>query len=472
MVTVAEVVRAVSIGLGLLPLETCRAADLDGNGVVTIDETIATVNAGLNDCAAPPPSPTPTPEPACGDGRVQGDEECDDGNRVGGDGCDADCNLEPGGNVCAGVEARAGSRLRAVLFAEGLDRPVHVTAPPLDPARVFVVEQRGRIRLIERAALRSEPFLDITEVVSCCGERGLLGLAFHPDFETNGRFFVNYTRLNGDTVIARFETEEGGGRAASGSRRILLVVGQPFGNHNGGQLAFGPDGFLYAGMGDGGGGGDPLDNAQNDDSLLGKLLRLDVDVEEPPYRAVPADNPGAERGDPLGLIWAKGLRNPWRFSFDRASGALYIGDVGQNRFEEVNVQPGGSTGGENYGWDFYEGESCYRPDCPPPGGEFVFPVVSYSHRDGCSVTGGFVYRGCALPELHGTYFYADYCSGFVRSFVLAGGVATAERDWTDEIRPADGRAVENISTFGEDARGELYLADLFGGRVFKLLPVE
>jgi cysteine-rich repeat protein len=470
-VSVAEVVRGVNIGLDLLPLDACPAADANGSGVVTVEEVVAAVNAGLGDCA--PLLPTPTPgAAACGDGSVQGDEECDDRNRSDGDGCSAGCDLEPGGDVCAGVAPRLGSRLRATLFASGLDRPVHVTAPPLDPGRVFIVEQPGRVRVVENGRLRAEPFLDISEFVACCGEQGLLGLAFHPGFERNGRFFVDYTRRNGDTVIARFDTEPGGAHAMGASRRILLIIDQPFGNHNGGQLAFGLDDSLYVGMGDGGGGGDPFENAQNDDSLLGKLLRLDVDVDEPPYYAVPADNPRAERGEPLGLIWAKGLRNPWRFSFDRANGDLYIGDVGERRFEEVDVQPGGSPGGENYGWDFFEGASCYRPDCPPPGETFVGPVVSYGHREGCSVTGGFVYRGCALPALHGTYFYGDYCSGFVRSFVLSGGAATAERERTAEIRPAGGRQVENISSFGEDARGELYIADVDDGEVFKLVPAE
>jgi len=290
----------------------------------------------------------------CGDGRAEGVEECDDGDNADGDGCSAACQLEDDASVCAGVAAVAGTALTTVRVASGLDQPLQVTAPPLDPNRVFVVEQSGTIRILENGVLLPDPFLSISGKVSCCGELGLLGLAFHPDFEQNGRFFVNYTNTTGTTVIARYEVGADPNRADADSEQILLAIHQPFANHNGGQVAFGPDGFLYVGMGDGGGGGDPLETAQDDGSLLGKLLRLDVDVEAPPYYAVPATNPNAAAGDPLGLIWAKGLRNPWRFSFDRVTGDFYLGDVGQSGWEEIDVQAGTSAGGENYGWDIFE----------------------------------------------------------------------------------------------------------------------
>jgi hypothetical protein len=418
----------------------------------------------------------------CGDGRAEGVEECDDGDNVDGDGCSAACQLERTGAACAGVPSVAGTALMTVRVASGLDQPLHVTAPPLDPNRVFVVEQSGTIRILENGALLPDPFLSIPGKVSCCGERGLLGLAFHPDFEVNGRFFVNYTDANGDTVIARYEVGADPARADLDSERILLTVPQPFSNHNGGQLAFGPDRFLYVGMGDGGGGGDPQENAQDDGSLHGKLLRLDVDVDTPLYYRVPPTNPNAGAGDPLGLIWAKGLRNPWRFSFDRASGDLYIGDVGQSGWEEIDVQAGTSAGGENYGWDIFEGNGhCFEPEppassCPGRGG-FTMPVIEYPNFDngsvageGCSVTGGFVYRGCALPDLRGTYFYADFCAAFVRTFRgVAGGVAQDPVDRSAELAPGGGLSIDDVTSFGEDARGELYIADR-GGEIFKIVP--
>ncbi len=479
-VAIDELVRSVDVALGAIALEECTAADLGDDGIVSVDELVAAVKAALDGCVPGTSTPTlmptitPTPLPGCGDGRADEDEECDDGNRAGGDGCSADCDLEPGGNPCAGVAPVPGTALTAVRIAAGLDQPLHVTAPRLDPHRVFVVEQPGRIRILVDGGVLPTAFLDIASRVSCCTERGLLGLAFHPDFERNGRFFVDYTNRSGDTVISRFEVGNDRNRVDPATERILLTIDQPFANHNGGQVAFGPDGYLYVGMGDGGFGGDPNEVAQDDASLLGKLLRLDVDVDEAPYYAVPPSNPRADRGMPLGLIWAKGLRNPWRFSFDRLLGDLYIGDVGQQRFEEIDVQPAASTGGENYGWDVFEGDACYDPpplpECPNPADGFTAPVLTYGRTDGFSVTGGFVYRGCALPDLRGTYFYGDYGTAFIRSFVLAEGRASAQHDWTAEVAPGGGLSIREISSFGEDARGELYVVDL-GGEVFKLVPV-
>jgi glucose/arabinose dehydrogenase len=362
----------------------------------------------------------------------------------------------------------------SVLITGALEMPVDITAPRLDPRRLFVIEQRGRIRIIKDGALIEDAFLDIDDRVSCCGERGLLGLDFHPDFETNGRFFVDYTNNNGDTVVARYRVGADPDRADRDSEIPLFTIAQPFSNHNGGQVAFGPDGYLYVGMGDGGGGGDPRENAQNDDTLLGKLLRVDVDVEERPYYRVPPDNPHPERGDRLGLIWSKGWRNPWRFSFDRVTNDLYIADVGQGDIEEIDVQPAGSRGGENYGWDIFEGSACFEPDpfptCPDPPDGLVFPVLEYPHSAGrCSVTGGFVYRGCALPDLAGHYFFADYCTRFLQSFMLVDGVITGVQDRADALAPGGDLSIDNVSSFGEDARGELFIAD-YDGEIYQVVP--
>jgi cysteine-rich repeat protein len=434
--------------------------------------------------AAPPLSCGDASAMRCGDARAEGVEECDDGDNANGDGCSATCQLEDPGSACAGVDAVAGTALTTIRVTSGLDLPLQVTAPSLDPNRVFVVEQSGTIRILENGVLLPEPFLSISGKVSCCGERGLLGLAFHPDFEQNGRFFLNYTDTNGDTVIARYEVGADPARANPESERILRTIPQPFSNHNGGQVAFGPDGFLYVGMGDGGGGNDPLETAQDDASLHGKLLRLDVDVDAPPYYAVPPTNPNAAAGDPLGLIWAKGLRNPWRFGFDRLTGDLYIGDVGQSGWEEIDFQPGTSAGGENYGWDIFEGIGhCREPEppatsCPDPN-DFTLPVIEYANFDngsaageGCSVTGGFVYRGCALPDLRGTYFYSDFCSAFIRTFRgVVDGVVQEPADRTAELSPGGGLSIDSVTSFGEDARGELYITDR-GGEVFKIVPRE
>jgi glucose/arabinose dehydrogenase len=375
--------------------------------------------------------------------------------------------------------------LQAELIMDGLTQPVHVTAAPLDPHRLFIVEQRGQILIWRDGLLLASPFLSIRGKVFCgerspdtpCGggdERGLLSMAFHPNFEENGWFFVNYTNNSSDTVVARYSVSAADpDRADPDSERILFTVDQPFSNHNGGQVAFGPDGFLYVGMGDGGGRADPLEASQDDERVLGKMLRLDVDVAGAPYFRVPDSNPNPKLPGLLGLIWAKGLRNPWRFSFDRDVGDLYIADVGQNRFEEIDVQPAGSTGGENYGWDIFEASTCFEPeplfaDCPDPPTAFVHPVLEYGRTDGVSVTGGFVYRGCALPDLSGTYFYADFGSAFIRSFELVGGAALNQQDWTAELGPGSRVSIRAIASFGEDARGEIYIVDR-GGEIFKIV---
>jgi cysteine-rich repeat protein len=486
-VSIAELIRGVRIALGEASADECPPVDGNGDGVVTVNELVAAVRASLEKCVADTPTPTMTPiGPFCGNGVAEAPEECDDGNTAGGDGCSAACELEPGGDVCAGVPIADGAALRAVLVAAGLQNPVHATAPPLDPNRLFIVEQRGRVRLVKTTAdgreLLETPFLDIVDRVrsgSFNDERGFLSIAFHPDYESNGWFFANYTCRapncppgadDSSTVISRFTRSADPDWADAASERVLLTVDQPFTNHNGGQLAFGPDGYLYVGMGDGGSGFDPQGNAQSDATLLGKMLRVDVDVAEPPYWRAPDDNPAGGEGE-LALIWAKGLRNPWRFSFDRANGDLYIGDVGQRTFEEIDVQPGTSRGGENYGWVFYEAGSCVAPPNCPDRLSFVFPVLQYGRNDGISVTGGFVYRGCAMPSLRGTYFYSDFGSAFIRTFVLLDGTATQRRDRTAEIAVPSGLDIQFPASYGEDARGELYIVDR-DGEVFQLVADE
>jgi cysteine-rich repeat protein len=470
-VTINEVVVGVEIALGSAGVGRCPAADVDGDQQVAIQELIAAVDGALSGCVPP----------NCGDGAADADEECDDGGRVAGDGCDAACQLEPGGDPCAGVPSFPDAAPATVLVTDGVALPVHITAPRLDPRRLFIVEQEGRIRIVRDGALLDTPFLDIEEQVSCCGERGLLSLAFHPGYEDNGVFFVNYTDNAGATVVARFRVGADPDRADPDSERILLTIAQPFSNHNGGQIAFAPDGTLFVGMGDGGSGDDPLETGQDDSTLLGKLLRLDVDVDEAAAEAsgewyeVPADNPRAGEGRPLGLIWAKGLRNPWRFGFDRLTGDLYIGDVGQDRREEIDVLPASHSGGANFGWDIFEGNLCHEPapfpECPEQLAPFTPPVLDYPRRDGCSVTGGLVYRGCALPGLRGQYFFSDYCSAFLRTFELRDGVVTGLLDRTAALAPDGGFTIGRVVSFGEDARGELYLAD-FGGEVYRIVPAD
>ena len=339
--------------------------------------------------------------------------------------------------------------------AKGLAFPLYLTAPPGDD-RLFIVEKGGRIRIVENGTLRPDPFLDISSLVSGGSEQGLLGLAFHPDYERNGRFFVDYTDRGGDTRIVQYHVSSDANAADPASAHILLTVDQPYSNHNGGQLAFGPDGYLYVGMGDGGSGGDPQGHGQNAGDLLGSLLRLDVSADT--GYVVPPDNPWVDSAGARGEVWSIGLRNPWRFSFDRSNGDLYIADVGQNEIEEVDVSPRASGGGRgaNYGWNFMEGNSCFSSgSCDRSA--LVLPATQYTHADGCSVSGGYVYRGDAIPSLQGTYFYADFCSGWVRSFRYVNGTATGQRSWPS-LAPGG-----NVPSFGEDASGELYVMSANGG---------
>ena len=319
--------------------------------------------------------------------------------------------------------------------------------------RLFVVEQGGAVKIVRNGAVAAQPFLNVSSLVTAGGEQGLLGLAFPPGFSARQNFYVNYINRTGigNTVIARFAVGSDPDRANPASRQELLTIVQPFANHNGGQLAFGPDGLLYIGSGDGGSGGDPLGNARNTASLLGKILRLDVLSGASPY-AVPAGNPFGNE------IWAYGLRNPWRFSFDRQSGDLYLADVGQSAREEINFQPAGSGAGVNYGWNTMEGSLCFlSPSCSSAG--LTLPVAEYDHGAGdCSVTGGYVYRGSS-PALRGTYLYGDFCSGRIWG-LRHNGVAWENRLLLDSTL--------QISTFGEDEGGELYVADYAAGAIFRI----
>jgi len=328
------------------------------------------------------------------------------------------------------------------VIVQGLQRPVDLQ--PDGSGRLFVLEKVGRIRIIENDQLLETPFLDISDRVgSTSNEQGLLGLAFHPQYQENGRFFVNYTDKNGDTVIARFQVSNDPNVADPTSEVLVLGIDQPFPNHNGGVLTFGPDGYLYAGMGDGGSQGDPNGNAQNTGVLLGKILRLDVNSAEP--YAVPADNPFGNE------IWAYGLRNPWRLSFDKSTGDLHIADVGGSLWEEIDYLPAGSPGGTNFGWDHREGAHDFEGGGPAG---MVDPVAEYSHPEGgCSVTGGYVYRG-SLSEWNGIYLFGDYCTG------LIWGLINSESGWQKQMLfDLD----VNITSFGQDTSGEVYLISDDGG---------
>ena len=356
------------------------------------------------------------------------------------------------------------AQLTTETVASGLSGPLWVTHAPGDFERIFVLEQRsgsqGRIRIIDITTdtLLPTPFLSVT-VTSSGNERGLLGLAFHPDYNANGKFYINYTNSSGTTIVDEYTVSTADPNVAdAGSRKQVLSVAQPFSNHNGGWISFGPDGYLYISSGDGGSGGDPGNRSQTiTNQLLGKMLRIDVDGDDFPADssrnyAIPADNPfvGATGDDE---IWAYGLRNAWRNDFDNATGDLYIADVGQNAHEEINFQPASSTGGENYGWRCYEGSLAFNLANCPAASELVFPIIDYSHAGGnCSVTGGVVYRGCALPEYDGTYFYADYCSGTASAITYNGSVVTSFEDVTSQIGGGFG-----IVSFGEDAYGEMYI---------------
>ena len=341
----------------------------------------------------------------------------------------------------AGSVSAAETTFRRAVVARGFDSPVQVTSAPGEPRRLYVVEQGGTVRVVVRGRVRAGAFLDVRRLTEGGGEQGLLGLAFDPGYARNRFLYVNYTDRGGDTRVVRYRTN--GQRALTGSARQLLRVDQPYSNHTGGNLAFGPDGFLYVGLGDGGAGGDPQGRAQNMSTYLGKMLRLDV------------RRPGSAP-EIVGL----GLRNPWRYSFDRVTGDLYIGDVGQGSVEEVSFTPRESPGLENYGWDLYEGSERFEEGEPGPG-QLVFPVFEYGRSAGnCTVVGGIVYRGSARPSERGRYIVGDYCSGIIWSFNVRSAEARGVRREPFRIR--------GLTSFGEDVAGELYAVSQDDGTLYRL----
>jgi glucose/arabinose dehydrogenase len=340
-------------------------------------------------------------------------------------------------------------------FADGFTRPVYLTHAGDGSGRLFVVEQAGVIKIVRDGKISATPFLDIRDRVESGGEKGLLSVAFHPKYKENGRFFVNYTaRKQGvlKSIIAEYNVSQTNPDIADRAERVILEIEQPFANHNGGLNKFGPDGFLYIGMGDGGAAGDPLNAGQSLDTLLGKMLRIDVERE--PY-AIPQDNPFVGRADVQGEIWAYGLRNPWRFSFDRCTGRLFAGDVGQDRIEEIDL----IEKGKNYGWRIMEGSQCFDPPslCNTQGLEL--PIAEYDHSLGCSVTGGYVYRGTQFPTLIGHYLFGDYCSGRIWSLTEDPQGRWTMRQLID--------SPFSISSFGEDEQGELYVIH-YGGAIYRV----
>jgi glucose/arabinose dehydrogenase len=374
----------------------------------------------------------------------------------------------------------AHAQLQGQIYASGFQTPVAFVQDPTDRSVQFVVQQTGRIRVVRNGTVLGTDFLDLTSAIACCGEQGLLGLAFAPDYASSGRFFVNFTNSAGDTVVARFRRSTEPVVADAASRADLTFLGrriieQPFANHNGGHLVFGPDGYLYIGLGDGGSGNDPGNRAQNPNELLGKMLRIDVNVpgSDPIGYTIPPDNPFVGRAG-LDEIWAFGLRNPWRYSFDDpargGTGALVIGDVGQNRFEEIDYEPRGA-GGRNYGWRNREGAHDNVTSQQPAFQPLIDPIFEYGRSDGVSVTGGFVYRGSRLGSSYrGRYFFADY-SGRVWSLALSvdeAGEARASdrREHTAELGGSS--VLGSISSFGVDADGELYIVNHSGGRIVRI----
>ncbi|MCZ6793817.1 MAG: PQQ-dependent sugar dehydrogenase [Planctomycetota bacterium] len=384
---------------------------------------------------------------------------------------------------CDGVDTFAGQAI-ALQEVGRFSRPVDVTTPPGDKERLFVVEQGGRIRIVSLPgdSLVVDPFINLAGRITRNGnEQGLLGLAFHPNYSENGFFYVNYNARNGWTVVSRFQVSDDPNVADPGSELVLLTFSQPFSNHNGGQVAFGPnDGYLYISTGDGGSGGDPGNRAQNPNTFLGKLLRIDVDSPTGNLNyGIPDSNPFVGMDRVREEIWALGLRNPWRMAFDQETGDLWIGDVGQGAWEEIDFQPASSVGGENYEWRRREGRVEFSRSTSLTLGTATPPVLQYGHGAGflrgCSVTGGQVYRGCRMPDLHGAYFFADYCNNWVGTGRLnTEGASPALADVTDRTRELNegiSGTIRQVSGFGTDALGEVYICDL-SGRVYRIVPAN
>ena len=355
------------------------------------------------------------------------------------------------------ADAQVSGAIELESTTSDLSQPTAITHAGDGSGRLFVTQKEGELAIIQEGEVLPEPFLDLSDMVSTDSERGLLDVAFHPNYEENGRFFVHYSDENGDTVIAEYSVSDDPNLADPNSERVLLNAKQPYRNHNGGELAFGPDGYLYIGLGDGGSSGDPKGNGQDLSTVLGKILRIDVDSGDP--YGIPEDNPFVNDENALPEIWAYGLRNPWRFSFDRETGDLFIGDVGQNAYEEIDFQPADSEGGENYGWNPTEGEHCYESNCDLDA--YTLPILEYSHAsgDGESITGGYRYRGSAVPDLAGVYLYADFVSGN-----LWGATQGEDGTWTSETLLETG---DNLVAFGENEAGEVYVAD-FAGTLYRI----
>ncbi|MBM3290596.1 MAG: PQQ-dependent sugar dehydrogenase [Candidatus Hydrogenedentes bacterium] len=385
--------------------------------------------------------------------------------------CTAACCFGP---LAFSIAAYATASLNVTtqLVASGFSAPVFVTGAPGDTTRLFVLEQTtGRIRLIKNGVTAATPFLDIgTRVSDGGGERGLLGLAFHPDYATNRFFYVNYTDNNGDTIVERYKARTSFDRANKKGRTRILKIVQPDSNHNGGMMAFGPnDDYLYIGMGDGGGGGDPQNHGQRLNTLLGKFLRIDVDAPLP--YGIPADNPFVTKAVTKKEIWSYGWRNPWRWSFDRETGDLWAGDVGQDDREEIDFQPADSTGGENYGWRVAEGFECLGGggSCGDDPG-FTPPLIDYGRLVGTTVVGGYVYRGAAIPTLKGTYFFADFGRSRIWTMTYDGNSVDGPVERTSELDPSGAATIGQPASFGEDSTGELYIVDYADGEIYKIVP--
>ena len=368
--------------------------------------------------------------------------------------------------LCDGISTAPASPLTTVRVAGAYLRPLLVAAPPGDTHRIFIVEQDGTIRIVKDGVALATPFLNVSSLTRSPAdggndEQGLLGLAFHPSYATNGLFYIFHTDSAGaNNLVVRYARDAGNPDLADTSTRqvIATIPHSSFGNHNGGNLAFAPDdGMMYVGTGDGGNFCDSLNNAQNPTSLSGKMLRLDVDAT------------------PITVqIWALGLRNPWRYCFDRLNSDLYIADVGQNEWEEIDYRPAPRSSGDNFGWDVYEGSHCPNPSCSPTPAcntvtNPIMPISEYQHPAGCSITGGYVYRGCRMPDLAGRYFYGDYCAAFIKSFRVVSGTVTDPLDHTTELGGA-GVKVNSLTSFGEDARGEIYVVDR-DGEVYQIVPI-
>ncbi len=360
------------------------------------------------------------------------------------------------------------AQVELVEVASGFQRPLFITHAGDGSGRLFVVEQGGKIWILSADGVRlPTPFLDIGGQLSSdvhsggYTERGLLGLAFHPNFAENGQFFINYTNVSGATIVSRYQVSmDDPNLADPNSEEILMVIQQPFANHNGGHMAFGPDGYLYIAVGDGGSANDPQGHGQNLRTLLGTILRIDVDNTGDGRYGIPEDNPFVTDDMALDEIWAYGLRNPWRFSFDSVTGDMYIADVGQDRYEEVNFQPAGE-GGYNYGWNSFEGAHGFAVSTPPS--NMVWPIAEYNHDMGCSITGGYVYRGQRLPDLEGVYFYSDWCSG-----IIWAAYRNLDGEWKNQLFMRSG---QQVASFGQDENGELYIV-AYNGTILRFEPAQ